>query len=135
MGAPACAILNALPRLHGNPYVLPGKNKGEHLVVLPHIWSRFRKRSGLEWATLHILRHSFASFGAGSCLGLPVIGKLLGHKDSATTARYAKVDLDPERAAAELISLGISTALSREPQDARKAFLLEIDDNKPKGMR
>ena len=111
LGAPALDILNSLPRIQKNPYVLPGKNKGQHLVGLPQVWARIKKRAGLNWATLHILRHSFASYGAGSGLGLPIIGKLLGHKDSATTARYAKVDLDPAKAAAERISEGIAAAL------------------------
>lgn len=111
LGAPALGVLTSLPRLQGNPYVLPGKNEGQHLVGLPQVWRRVRERAGLEWATLHILRHSFASFGAGTGLGLPIIGKLLGHKDVATTARYAKIDADPARAAALRISLGIAAAM------------------------
>jgi integrase len=111
LGTPALDILSDLPRLKFNPYVLPGKKRGQHLVGLPRVWQRIRERAGLNWATLHILRHSFASYGAGSGLGLPVIGKLLGHQSAATTARYAKVDLDPAKAAAERITEGIAAAL------------------------
>ena len=111
LGAPALDILSSLPRIQKNPYVLPGKKKGQHLVGLPKVWERIRKSADLDWATLHVLRHSFASYGAASGLGLPIIGKLLGHKDAATTARYAKVDLDPAKAAAERISEGIAAAL------------------------
>ena len=35
LGAPALELLASLPRLHGNPYVLPGKKEGTHLVGLP----------------------------------------------------------------------------------------------------
>ncbi len=118
LGAPALDILNNLPRLKNNSYVFPGKNIGQHLVGVPKVWERIRERAGLNWATLHILRHSFASYGAGSGLGLPIIGKLLGHKDAATTARYAKVDHDPARMAANRISEGIALALNPDGSSA-----------------
>jgi integrase len=44
--------------------------------------------SSLATARIYDLRHTFASFGAGSGLGLPVIGKLLGHSQARTTQRY-----------------------------------------------
>ncbi len=81
----------------------------------------------LDWATLHVLRHSFASYGAASGLGLPIIGKLLGHKDAATTARYAKVDLDPAKAAAERISEGIAAALGNGGVSAKVVPLRRED--------
>jgi len=111
IGAPALDLLASLPRIASNPFVLPGKMKGRHFVGLPKMWERVRTAAGLDWATLHILRHSYASYGAGSGLGLPIIGRLLGHKDAATTARYAKVDLDPARVAANRISKGIASAI------------------------
>jgi integrase len=43
----------------------------------------------LEGLRLHDLRHAFASVAAGSGLGLPIIGKLLGRAQPATTQRYA----------------------------------------------
>ena len=111
IGAPALDLLASLPRIANNAFVLPGKKKGRHFVGLPKMWERVRNIAGLDWATLHILRHSYASYGAGSGLGLPIIGRLLGHKDASTTARYAKVDLDPARAAANRISEGIASAI------------------------
>ena len=111
LGAPALDILSALPRFAKNPFVLPGKNPGHHFVGLPKVWDRIKKRAGLEWVTLHVLRHSFASHGAGAGLGLPIIGRLLGHKDASTTARYAKVGTDPAKNAADRISSGIAAAM------------------------
>jgi site-specific recombinase XerD len=63
------------------------------------------------------LRHSFASIGAGASLGLPILGKLLGHSQAATTQRYAHLAADPMRAAAEAIGHEIMNALEgvREP--------------------
>jgi integrase len=65
----------------------------------------------LEGLRIHDLRHSFASFGAGASLGLPIIGKLLGHSQAATTHRYAHLDADPMRRAVETIGARISAAL------------------------
>jgi integrase len=60
---------------------------------------------------LHDLRHTYASFGAGGGLGLPIIGRLLGHAQAATTARYAHLDNDPLRRASEAIATRIAAAL------------------------
>ena len=60
---------------------------------------------------LHDLRHSHASVGAGAGLGLPIIGKLLGHTQASTTARYAHLDNDPLRRASERIGREIALAM------------------------
>jgi integrase len=69
------------------------------------------RAAGLEGVRIHDLGHSFASFGAGASLGLPIIGKLLGHSQPATTARYAHLDADPMRRAANTIGATISAAM------------------------
>ena len=60
---------------------------------------------------MHDLRHTYASFGAAGGLGLPIIGRLLGHAQAATTARYAHLDNDPLRRASEAIAGRIAAAL------------------------
>jgi integrase len=60
---------------------------------------------------IHDLRHSFASVGAAGGLGLPVVGKLLGHKDASTTQRYAHLADDPLRRGANAIARSIEAAL------------------------
>ena len=67
--------------------------------------------SGLDGVRLHDLRHTYASLGAGGGLGLPIIGRLLGHTQAATTARYAHLDNDPLRRASEAIGGRIAAAL------------------------
>jgi integrase len=64
---------------------------------------------------LHDIRHTYASFGAGSGLGLPIIGKLLGHTQAATTARYAHLDSDPLRRASDHIGGRIQAAMGEGP--------------------
>lgn len=111
LGTPVIKLLQELQPTTGNPYVLPGQKEGTHLIGIPKIWNEVRRRAEIEWATLHILRHSFASLGAGFGLGLPIIGHLLGHKDASTTNRYAKVAFDPAKLAADLISKGVAAAV------------------------
>jgi len=49
-----------------------------------------------------------ATYKAG---GLPIIGKLLGHTQAQTTARYAHLDNDPLKRASERIAGTIAAAL------------------------
>lgn len=119
LGAPALEVLAFLPRLEGNPYVLPGDKSGRHMIGLPKVWERVRKRAGLDGVRLHDLRHSFASVGAGAGMGLPIVGKLLGHRDPKTTARYAHIADDPAKAAADRIAGHIAAAMRGEPNKAQ----------------
>ena len=115
LNAAALAILADMPRLEGSPHVFPGKKDGKPRDGLDRPWSVIRKAAGLDGLRIHDLRHSFASIGAGASLGLPIIGKLLGHTQAATTARYAHLANDPVRQAVETIGATISAAMSRKP--------------------
>lgn len=107
----ALQLLTELPRGVGNPYVIVGKNRGTHLVNVKDSWIFIRREAGIEDVRLHDLRHSFASVGARAGMSLPLIGALLGHHDSATTARYAHLSSDPIRQAADQIGKEISKAM------------------------
>ena len=113
LNAPARAILAALPRVAGNPYVLPGLRRGQHLVNVNDTWTAVRAIAGLKDLRLHDLRHSHASVGAGEGLSLPILGALLGHSQPATTARYAHLAVSPLRAASELIGERIEAAMGQ----------------------
>jgi integrase len=69
--AAAAAILSALPRVGGNPYVIPSEKEGQPRADLKRPWDAICEAAGLEGIRLHHLRHSFASIGAGASLGLP----------------------------------------------------------------
>ncbi len=115
LNAPAMAILNALP--NRGPYVIPGGKPGAPRADLKRLWDAVTARAELQGVRIHDLRHTFASFGAGGGLGLPIVGKLLGHTQTATTARYAHLDADPLRRAADKIGAEISAALDgRKPE-------------------
>ena len=111
LSAAAAEILSALPRVEGNPYVFPGEKKGQPRADLKRPWDAICEAAGLDGVRLHDLRHSFASVGAGASLGLPIIGKLLGHRQASTTQRYAHLDDDPMRRAVETIGSTIATAM------------------------
>ncbi len=116
LGAPALQVLASLSRQEGSDYVFPAMKGDGHYVGLPKAWLRIRKRAGFENARIHDLRHSFASVGAGAGMGLQVVGKLLGHKDPKTTARYSHIADDPARAAADRIAGSIAAAMNSEAE-------------------
>ena len=97
-------VLAALPRLEGNPFVIVGNRTGAHLVNIRKPWDRIRRAAAIDDFRIHDLRHSFASVAVSGGLTLPLIGKLLGHKKSATTERYAHLADDPVRAANEEVA-------------------------------
>jgi integrase len=111
LSAAAQAVLAALPRIEGNPHIIAGAKDGAPRADLKKPWAAVRRAAGLEGVRLHDLRHSFASVGAGASMGLPIIGKLLGHSQAATTARYAHLDADPLRRAVDTIGATISAAM------------------------
>jgi integrase len=113
LNAAALTILARLPRLDGNSHIFPGQKEGAPRFRLQKPWVAVRRSAGLDGLRLHDLRHSFASIGAGASLGLPIIGKLLGHTQAATTQRYAHLSNDPVRAAAEAIGSRIDAAMNR----------------------
>jgi len=117
LSAPAQAIISAIPRIEGNPHLIVGMKKGKPRSDLNKPWASIRRAAGLNNVRIHDLRHTFASFGAGAALGLPVIGKLLGHTQPSTTARYAHLDADPMHRAVSRISGDISAAMGREVRD------------------
>jgi integrase len=114
LNAPALAVLNGLER--AGPYVIPGDRLDQPRCDLKRPWDAVTRRSGLRGVRLHDLRHTYASFGAGGGLGLPIIGRLLGHAQAATTARYAHLDNDPLRRASEAIAGRIAAALNGSPK-------------------
>jgi integrase len=104
IGAPARLLLSELPRVDGSPFVFPGRIVGGPLVEINRVWYAVRHAAKLEDVRLHDLRHSFASVSASSGGSLLIIGKLLGHRETATTAKYAHLFDDPMAAAADSAS-------------------------------
>ena len=113
LNAIAMQVLGDLERI-GN-YVIAGDDAGTERekprADLKRPWRSITRRARLDGLRIHDLRHSFASIGAGGGMGLPIVGKLLGHADQATTARYAHLDNDPLRRASDVIGKAIANAM------------------------
>lgn len=88
---------------HINPFVIAGQRLNQPLVNLQKPWRTVRAMAGLSDVRLHDLRHTYASVGAGIGMSLPLLGRLLGHTQAATTSRYAHLAQDPVRVAANAI--------------------------------
>jgi integrase len=113
LSAAAQEVLLSLPRIEGNPHLIAGNKDGAPRADLKKPWAAVCRATGLQGVRLHDLRHSFASVGAGASLGLPIIGKLLGHSQATTTLRYAHLDADPLRRAVDAIGATIAAAMER----------------------
>ncbi len=114
LSAPAIRILALQKDNTRDPdskYVFPGRHKASNLINLSKPWKRIQKQAGLEGVRLHDLRHTAASIAVGQGVGLPIVGRLLGHSQAQTTHRYAHVDTDPALKAANTIGEIIDHAL------------------------
>jgi integrase len=111
VGAPAVEYLHGAPRIDGNPWVITGTLLGKPLSDLQPFWQRVRARAGVKDVRIHDLRHTFASTAVGSGQGLPMIGKLLGHTQVQTTARYAHLAAEPVRLAADAVAQNLLQSL------------------------
>jgi integrase len=109
MSSPVLELLRNATRT--NKFVIAGAAVDLPRSDLKKPWRAVQQHAGLDNVRLHDLRHTFASIGAGASLGLPIVGKLLGHSQPATTARYAHLDADPLRRATNIIGEHLSAAL------------------------
>jgi integrase len=97
----ALAVLDLLPRMSGNPHVLPGDRPGASFGGIQKPWQRARSLAGLPDLRLHDLRHAFASVAVAARDSLYIVGKLLGHRQASTTERYSHLAPDPAKAVAD----------------------------------
>ncbi len=107
----AAGVLAAIPRVDGNPFVIPGRIKGKAMRNLNDPWEIVCERAGLEDLRIHDARHSYASRALALGESLPMIGRLLGHTQVETTARYAHLAEDSLRDSAVRISDSIAADL------------------------
>lgn len=108
----ALSVIDALPEMPDNPYLIPGKRPGRPMVNPYKAWKRLMDSAGIENATFHDLRRTYASQGLGSGLTLEQIGALLGHSQAQTTQGYAFLESQIARENAERIGAGIDDLLN-----------------------
>ena len=100
----ALELLRGIRKLNPSSYyVFPGTNPDKPLTDIKKTWVSVKKSANISDIVLHDIRHSFASALVSKGVGLPVIGRLLGHTQAQTTLRYAHLYRDPLRAAADIV--------------------------------
>ena len=110
LSSQALAILEAVPRIEGCPFVFPNKKRTKPTLLDPW-WPQFRRRCALPDVRIHDLRHSFASTAIMDNVALATIGKLLGHVLPETTAKYAHLADDVIADAAQRVSGSLASVI------------------------
>ncbi len=126
LNVPALAILQALPRQEGNPYILPGARKGHHLVNIDKPWRRIRKAAGVEDVRLHDLRRTTGSWLAQGGVDLNRIKDALRHANISTTLIYARLGEDAAKPAMEDYGKRLMEAAGKD----RPAEVVELHGRK-----
>ncbi len=80
-------------------FVLPGPGAKGHYMEPKRAWNTLLERAKLEDLRIHDLRRSMGSWMTIGGTSLLIVGKALGHKTSQATSIYARLNLDPVRAA------------------------------------
>ena len=112
LATPARAILAALPRPEGWPWVFASDDGKAVSIEKP--WQAIRKKAGLGSLRIHDLRHSHAAVAVGTGEGLRIVAGLLGHADIETTFGYAHLAEGAVFAAANRVSRTLADALDRK---------------------
>lgn len=95
------------------PWVFPASrsdSKYGHIGNIKSAWKRVMLRSGLTNLRQHDLRRTLGSWQARNGATLLLIGKSLNHKHPASTAIYARLDMDPVRASVTQATDSLLTA-------------------------
>ena len=104
----ALQALEGISRLTGVPWVIGGKRAGTRMRKLDDAWLRIRATAKLEDVRIHDLRHSYASRALALGESLPMIGRLLGHREIETTARDAHLARESVHEAAARVAENIA---------------------------
>ena len=96
---PVLAVLDGIERMEGVSWVIRSKSDTRLSGLFSH-WQQIRMDVGLDDVRVHDLRHSYASRALALGESLTIIGRLLGHAKVETTAKYAHLVRDAEKAAA-----------------------------------
>lgn len=101
LSSPAVEVIKTIPRLHENPFLIPGLKPGAHMVGIARPWMRIRNAAGVRDVRLHDLRRTVGSWLAQNGASLHLIGKILNHSSTEATRVYARFGQDSLRDALE----------------------------------
>ena len=103
LSTPARRILDELPRSSVWIFPSPRTRRHIHASAITPKWHRIREDAGLTDIRLHDLRHSYASVALAEGETVLTIGRLLGHRDPATTLKYTHLTDSMVRSASEVV--------------------------------
>ena len=125
----ALRVLTEMRRVLRSPWVFTGNTPDRHLASLSKPWLRVRARAGIEDVRIHDLRHSYASRALALGEGLTMIGRLLGHTDVGSTARYAHLSREAEQVAVNRVGGSIAADILRTLPKAVPGVNLSAKDD------
>ena len=112
-------ILMRQPR-NGSPFVFPSlSDSSQPRSSELSLWRKVRREARIEDVRLHDLRHTFASHAVMRGVPLPVVSRLLGHRHSRMTLRYAHSGDRETEAAAERIGTALASVLGVPTGEAK----------------
>ena len=121
LNSAALVVLSGLPRKGDEMRVFPA-TRHEVGFAIQYTWRRVRERGGCANARLHDLRHTFVTRGLAANFSETIVGRLVGHKSSATTRRYEHLQAGPLREAVERIG----TDLAGDLEGRQKAEVVSL---------
>ena len=90
--------------------MIPTRPQGDGLSL----WYTVRREAGIEDLRLHDLRHTVATHAVMQDVPLPIVARLLGHRNPSMTLRYAHVGDREIEAAAERVGQTIARLMAGE---------------------
>jgi len=115
LNAMAIDILDALPRIEGNPYLFPGKVPGNPIQNPIKAFKRIIKRAGIEESfRLHDIRHTVASLIINNGGSLYDVQATLAHANSKMSERYAHLSNERLQATSDNLSNVVAGAVGVE---------------------
>ena len=106
------SVLHILEKLERkSDYVFVSRVENKPITTIRLTWKKICKIAELKNVRPHDLRHTFASHAVNNGFSLPIIAKMLGHKDLKTTQRYAHLHEDPVKKANNEISLKLKKVM------------------------
>ena len=110
----ALQILEALPKIHGNPYVFVGKVQGNAIQNPMKAFKRIIARAGVESTfRLHDIRHTVASLIVNNGGSLYDVQAALGHANSSISERYAHLSSESMTKTSDNISNVVLGAIGK----------------------
>jgi len=128
------ALLQEIHAVYRNPktgLVIRGRN-GTKLTGLNYTWNSIRQAAAIPDVRIHDLRHSFASDALMAGVPLAIVGEMLGHRNPATTQRYAHLADSVVREALVTATRRIVGTKAVEAESARRS--MGLVEEKPRAF-